>query len=73
VFLLDKINIDYPIDYRESPDDVIVARYGKARYGQARYVSGVFSLIINVATNWKILNRSISVKQDEISFKIREI
>jgi len=73
IFLLDKINIDYPADYRGNEDDSLPARYGSARYGTSKYIQAVSSLIINVATDWKILNRSISIKNHKITFKIREV
>lgn len=73
IFLLDKINIDYPSDYRANEDDTLVARYAQQRYGQATYVQSISSLIIDVATNWKILNRTIQVRNHKITFKVREV
>lgn len=73
LFLLDKINIDYPADYRANLDDSLPARYGTARYGESRYIQAVSSMIIGVATNWKILNRSVNVKNQTITFKVREV
>lgn len=72
IFLLDKINIDFPSDYREPEDGAIPARYGTAIYGENRYVQANSSLVISSATDWKIMNRTINIRQNEITFKIRE-
>jgi len=73
IFLLDKINIDYPADYRGNESEELPATYGKAIYGESSYINATSSLIIDITTNWKILNRKISVKGDKLTFKIREI
>lgn len=73
IFLLDKINIDYPADYRGSEDEGLPAIYGKAIYGTDTYIRAVSSLIIDIATNWKILNRNVVIKNHMITFRIREV
>lgn len=73
VFLLDRINIDYPADYRLNEDGSIPARYGSAIYGQSTYINAISSLVINKAVDWKILNRSLSVRGSTINFRIREV
>lgn len=73
LFLLDRINIDYPADYRGNEDDELPATYGKAIYGRSSYIQAVSSLIIDVGIDWKILNRNISIKDHIITFKIREV
>lgn len=73
VFLLDKINIDYPADYRGNPDNSLPSTYGPSVYGEARYIISTSSLIISVATDWMILNRTIDVKNQKINYRIREV
>lgn len=73
IFLLDKINVDYPADYRGNEDDKLPATYGTAVYGTDSYIQANSSLIIDVSINWKVLNRNINVKQHTITFKIREV
>lgn len=73
LFFLDKINIDYPADYRVDADESIQARYGSAVYGSSRYLQAISSLIVSIATDWKILNVAIDIKKLQATLKIREV
>ena len=73
IYLLDKINIDLPSDYRGTEDGSLPAIYGTAVYGEQNYITATSSLVIDVATNWKILNRSMNIKKDKLTFKVREV
>lgn len=70
---LDKINIDFPSDVLPVIDETA------SRYNQAKYDSGfnynviLNSLFISISTNWKILNRTVNLKDHTIEFKVREI
>ena len=69
VFLLSKINIDYPADYRGDETSSLLSRYGVSRYGVARRITAVTSLLIDINTDWKVLNMSYSIKSHKINIQ----
>ena len=69
---LDMVNIDYPSDALPVIDS-LSSRYGQAVYGNGRYNTTINSLFISVSQQWKILNKTINVKQQTITFKLREV
>lgn len=73
IYFLDKIKIDYPADYRVDETDDTISRYAQSKYGQARYLQAISSLIIDVNTDWKVLNRSVNIRNHTINLKVREV
>lgn len=73
IFFLDKIKIDYPADYRVESEETLVARYGSATYGSSRYLQAISSLIIDVSTDWKVLNRKLDIKNHKVTLRVREV
>ena len=73
LFFLDRVNVDYPADYRGVEDDTLPSRYGTARYGENSYIQAVSSLILDINTDWKILNINTNLRNHTITYKIREV
>lgn len=72
VFLLDKVNLNIPIETALTEDGALPARYGSAIYGESRYIRSNSSLVVSPDVNWKIMNRTISIKSKTIKYRIRE-
>ncbi|AHZ84641.1 hypothetical protein Bb109J_c1951 [Bdellovibrio bacteriovorus] len=72
LFLLDRVKVDYPTVYFTEPGENIPI-YGIARYGEARYPFGEFSLQISPLEEFKILNRSVNVKDQYIELTLRGV
>lgn len=70
---LDKINIDYPSEVLPTIDE-LASKYNQAKYDSGfKYNRVINSLFISVSKDWKILNKVIKPKKQEIEFKIREV
>lgn len=69
---LNRVNIDYPSEVVPTLDEQ-VSRYGQSVYGTNRYAKTINSLFIASTRNWKILNRKINTRTQQIEFKLREI
>lgn len=70
---LDKINIDFPSEVLPTVDE-LASKYNQAKYDSGyKYNRVINSLFISISKNWKILNRSIKIRKQEIEFKIREV
>lgn len=69
---LDMVNIDYPSDALPVIDN-LSSRYSQASYGNGRYNITINSLFISVSQQWKILNKTINIVPQTITFKLREV
>lgn len=72
VFLLDKVNLDIPIELSPPEDGSLPSIYGQAKYGTARYVGSNSSIVISANRNWKVMSREISLKNRNLKFRLRE-
>jgi len=72
LFLLDKVQIDYPTVFDPAPDSDLPL-YGKAVYGTDKYPFGQWNLTIDSTKSYKILGRSVDLKNNLITFDLREI
>ena len=72
LFLLDRVNIDYPTVFEPAQGSDLPI-YGVAVYGQDKYPLGQWNLTIDTTTNYKILGRSVDLKNNLITFTLREI
>lgn len=70
--LKDKVNIDYPTVY-VSADKNPIPRWGAATWGAFTWPIGQFSLLIQPIDNFKIMAKQINVKNDTITFDLREV
>lgn len=70
--ITDIVRVDYPIVYRPVAGNNIPI-YGVAIYGEARYPEGDFSFSIDSTTDQVILGRKINIKNQTITFKLREV
>jgi hypothetical protein len=71
LFILDRVAIDYPTLYYPAVDSL--PRYGITRYGADKYPYASWILTINTSTNYKILGRVINLKNQTITFNLKEI
>lgn len=72
LFLLDRVNIDYPAPLEPATGQDIPI-YGVAIYGESKFPLAQWSLTIDTTTNYKILGRSVDLKNNLITFTLREI
>ena len=68
----DRVDIDYPTVFTPAPGSPL-PRYGQAIYGVDKYPQGAWSLTINTLANWKILGRKINLKNETVTYNLREI
>lgn len=71
-FLLDRVVVDYPTVFESAPESNLPI-YGAAVYGQDRYPLGQWSLTIPTTKNFKILGRKVNLKNETITYELREI
>lgn len=69
--LLDKVSVDYPVIYTSATNSAMPI-YGEAVYGVAKAPYGQFSLNIESTARFKILSKTIDLKNETISFEMRE-
>lgn len=72
LFLLDKVNIDYPTVFEPAQGSELPI-YGTATYGEDKYPLGQWNLTIDTSTEWKVLGRSVDLKKGLIKYDLREI
>lgn len=72
LFVLDRIEVDYPIVYRPAEGSDIPL-YSVAVYGEARYPNGDWAFELTTDEDQIILERRIDTKKQIIIFKCREI
>jgi len=70
VFLLSKVSIDHP-SITIVADDAELPFYDKALYDIARYPDEFTSLIIDVLTDFKVMDREIDLKTEVASYQLR--
>lgn len=70
--LLDKVDIDYPTVYLPA-DGGELPLWGSVEWGSFVWPIGSFELTIDQTTKFKILARTIKVKDETIEFKLREV
>lgn len=70
--LLDKVDIDYPTIYVPA-DGGELPLWGSSIWGEFVWPIGSFELTISQTTKFKILARTIKVKDETIEFKLREV
>jgi hypothetical protein len=69
--LLDRIDIDYPVQYIESEDEFPIC--GVAICGQAILPKGIWAFSLNQLKNFKLVGRTVDIKAGTIKFRMREI
>jgi len=72
LFILDKVQVDYPTPYR-SPEGDNIPLYGVSIYGEARYPFGEYGITIKDTDRFKIMGRKINTKNQLVTFSLREI
>jgi hypothetical protein len=72
LFILDRIEVDYPIVYRAA-EGSLIPLYSVAVYGADRYPNGDWAFGITVDEDQVILERRIDTKRQIIIFKLRKI
>lgn len=72
LYLLDKVTIDYPTVFYVAEGEVFPI-YGVSRYGEAVYPFGEWSLTLDTNTEWKIMGRSLKLKNQQIEFQLKEV
>jgi hypothetical protein len=70
--ILDKVNIDYPTITFPGEGDVLPI-YGVAVYGTDKYPFDEYSLTIDDTTFFKIIGISQDLKNERITYKLREV
>lgn len=70
--LLQSGKVDYPTVYFTEPGENVPI-YGIARYGRARYPYGEFSLSISDIDDFKILSRTVNVKDQVLELTLRRV
>ena len=71
LFLLDRVDIDYPTFFEPTEDDLPL--FGTAVFGTDKFPIGQWNLKIDTATNWKIIGRRVNLKSETVEFDLREI
>ena len=64
--------MDYPTPY-SSPEGGIIPLFGVAIFGAARFPFGEFGITISEDDRFKIMGRKINIKDQLITFSLREI
>lgn len=72
LFLLDKINIDYPTIYIPSEGSEVPI-YDVSKYDEAVYAKPLSALTIDINRRFKIMSANIEVKNELFEFELREI
>lgn len=72
LFLLDKVAIDYPTLFSAAVGSSL-PYYGSAVYGSDKYPLGQWGLTISPDDSFKILGRSVDLKNQTINFNLRKI
>lgn len=70
--LLDKIDIDYPTVYKPADDNPLPI-WGQAVWGEFSWPIGSFELTISQSTKFKVIGRTIKVRNETIELKLREV
>jgi hypothetical protein len=70
--LLDKVNINYPA-IAIVADDVDLPIYGIAQYGIDKYPDTLSNFELNETQYFKIMARSVDIRNDMITFNLREV
>ena len=72
LFILDKVQVDYPTPY-SPPEGEIFPLFGVAIFGTSRFPYGEFGITISDTDRFKIIGRKINIKDQLITFSLREI
>lgn len=70
--LLDRVTIDFP-SIALPPQGFPVAIYGQGVYGTHYYAYETSQLVISSSDAFKVLEKSIDLKKDTVTFRLREI
>jgi hypothetical protein len=70
--LLDKVKVDYPTPLF-APIGEVLPIYGLNNYGESVYPFANFTIKIDVTTDWKIIQKKVNLKSDQIILKLREV
>ena len=71
--MLDRVSVDYPTVISSGAPGAIIPLYGVAIYGEAIYPREEFSITIDNGTPFKIMGIKINKKNQNVTFKIKEI
>lgn len=69
--MLDRLSIDYPLV--PAQEDVDFPLYGQAQYGTARYPKTLNTFEVLSDDHYKIIGKTLDMKNSKIKFKVREI
>ncbi len=69
---LETVSIDYPTIFYAA-DGHPFPIYGVSRYGEGVYGIGVWSLTIPASDQWKVMGRTIKMRDRTIEFKLRKV
>jgi len=72
LFILNKVQVDYPTPY-SPPEGDITPLFGVAIFGISRFPYGEFGITISEDDRFKIMGRKINIKDQLITFSLREI
>jgi hypothetical protein len=72
LFLLDRVNIDYPTIYMPANPTEGIRIYGKAIYGVDRYPLSQWSLSLTLTDIFKIIGISQDVVRETITFNLKK-
>ncbi len=70
--LLDKVDIDYPTVFVAESGETLPV-WGQVKWGGFKWPLGKWSLTLNQLTKFKIVARQINVRDETISFELREV
>lgn len=70
--LLDKVDIDYPTVFVTEIGQTLPV-WGSVKWGEFRWPLGKWNLTIDQAVKFKIMSRQINIKDETITFEIREV
>ena len=73
LFLLDKVNVDYPTLFYPSRIGGSIPIWGAFEWGDgSEYPVGVWNLTIDGSDNFKIISRSLNLKNSTVEYRLRE-
>lgn len=73
LWLLNKVQVDFPAEYVVSDSEGNVAIYGLGEYGVDYYSVPITRLEIEDTARFKILSRKISIQSQTLQFYLREV